>query len=97
MIADLKFALRQLGKSPGFTFVVVLTLALGIGINVAMYSVIHAVLLSELPFPEADRLVAISEAWRENISPHRIRITWTGKLRSILSRRSQSHAVMTST
>ena len=57
MIADLKFALRQLGKSPGFTFVVVLTLALGIGINVAIYSVIHAVLLSELPFPEADRLV----------------------------------------
>jgi putative ABC transport system permease protein len=66
---DLKFALRQLGKSPGFTFVVVLTLAVGIGINVAMYSIIHAVLLSELPFPEADRLVAISEAWRDNISP----------------------------
>jgi putative ABC transport system permease protein len=66
---DLKFALRQLGKSPGFTFVVVLTLAVGIGINVAMYSIIHAVLLSELPFPEADRLVAISEAWRDNVSP----------------------------
>ncbi len=60
---DLKFALRQLGKSPGFTFVVVLTLAVGIGINVAMYSIIHAVLLSELPFPEAGRLVAISETW----------------------------------
>ena len=66
---DLKFALRQLRKSPGFTLVVILTLAVGIGINVAMYSVIHAVLLSELPFPEADRLVAISEAWRDNISP----------------------------
>jgi putative ABC transport system permease protein len=66
---DLKFALRQLGKSPGFTFVVVLTLAVGIGINVAMYSIIHAVLLSELPFPKANRLVAISEAWRDNISP----------------------------
>ena len=66
---DLKFALRQLRKSPGFTLVVILTLAAGIGINVAMYSVIHAVLLSELPFPEPDRLVAISEAWRDNISP----------------------------
>lgn len=66
---DLKFAFRQLCKSPGFTFVAVLTLAVGIGINVAMYSIIHAVLLSELPFPEADRLVAISETWADGISP----------------------------
>jgi putative ABC transport system permease protein len=66
---DLTFALRQFRKSPGFTVAVVVTLGVGIGINVAMYSVIHAVLLSELPFPEADRLVAISEAWADNISP----------------------------
>jgi predicted permease len=66
---DLKFALRQLRKAPAFTFVVVLTLAVGIGINVAMYSIIHAVLLSELPFPGADRLVAISETWADGISP----------------------------
>src|SRR5882724_6902790 len=66
---ELKFAFRQLGKSPGFSLVTVLTLALGIGINVAMYSIIHAVLLSELPFPEADRLVAISETWPDGISP----------------------------
>ena len=66
---DLKFALRQLRKSPGFTVAVVLTLGVGIGINVAMYSIIHAVLLSELPFPEADRLVAISETWPDGISP----------------------------
>ena len=66
---DLKFALRQLGKSPGFTFVVVLTLAVGIGINVAMYSIIHAVLLSELPFPEGDRLVAVWEKYPDEISP----------------------------
>jgi predicted permease len=65
---DLKFAFRQLRKSPGFTFVAVLTLGVGIGINVAMYSIIHAVLLSELPFPEADRLVAISETWPDGIS-----------------------------
>jgi len=66
---DLKFALRQLRKSPGFTVAVVLTLGVGIGINVAMYCIIHAVLLSELPFPEADRLVAISETWTDGISP----------------------------
>jgi putative ABC transport system permease protein len=44
-------------------------LAVGIGINAAMYSVIHAVLLSELPFPEANRLVAISEQWADSVSP----------------------------
>jgi putative ABC transport system permease protein len=66
---DLKFAFRQLRKSPGFTVVVVLTLAVGIGINVAIYSVIQAVLLSELPYPEPDRLVAISEIWGDNVSP----------------------------
>ena len=66
---DLKFAIRQLRKSPGFTVAVVLTLEVGIGIDVAMSSLIHAVLLSELPFPEADRLVAISETWADGISP----------------------------
>ena len=58
---DLKFALRQLRKSPGFALAAILTLGVGIGINVAIYSVVHSVLLSELPYPEPDRLVAISE------------------------------------
>jgi len=66
---DLKFAFRQLRKSPGFTVAVVVTLGVGIGINVAMYSIFQATLLSELPFPEADRLVAISEVWGDGISP----------------------------
>jgi predicted permease len=66
---DLRFALRQLRKSPGFTLAAILTLGAGIGINIAIYSIIHAVLLSELPYPEPDRLVAISETWGGNVSP----------------------------
>ncbi len=61
LLNDLRYALRTMRKTPAFSLAVILTLALGIGANTAIFSVVNAEMLRPLPFPEPNRLVALSE------------------------------------
>ena len=61
MINDLRFALRQMVKNPGFTIVALFSLALGIGANVAIFSLLNSVLLSALPVPHPETLVMLTD------------------------------------
>ncbi len=82
---DVRFAVRQLKTSPGFTLVAVITLALGIGANSAMFALADATLVRPLPFPEPNRLVALSEFWQGQpggaVNPVDF-VDWTERTRS---------------
>src|SRR6478735_11418149 len=65
MLTDLRYALRQLLKSPGFSAVAILTLALGIGANTAIFSVTYAVLFRALPYKDPGRIMAINRVSRD--------------------------------
>jgi putative ABC transport system permease protein len=62
LLKDLRYATRSLLRRPGFTAVAVITLALGIGANTAIFSVVHGVLIQPLPYPDSDQLVALRQA-----------------------------------
>ena len=62
LLHDIKFAVRQLTKSPGFTYVAILVLALGIGTSVAIFAFVDAALLEPLPYANPDRIMSVNES-----------------------------------
>jgi hypothetical protein len=88
LVQDLRYGIRTLRKNPGFATVAVMTLALGIGANTAMYSVVRAVMLRPPPMPEPDRLVRVYES---NPSLHRL--AWSASLANYVSWKEQSRSL----
>ena len=83
LIVDLRYACRACARQPGFTMTVVVTLAIGIGANTAMFSVVRSVLLEPRPYANADRLVTLSELWPQLPGPRPVSMLnyqdWVGQ------------------
>ena len=90
LIQDVKYGLRALGRNPGFTLVAVVALALGIGANSAIFSVVNAVLLRPLPYPAPDRLMSVWQnnrvrGWHQDVVTPLDFIEWRDESRSFAS------------
>jgi putative ABC transport system permease protein len=88
LMRDVHYATRILARSPGFTIAALLALALGIGANTAMYSIVHAVMLRPLGVREPDRLVRVYES-----NPSLNRPTWSASVRNYVSWREQARTL----
>ncbi len=82
ILNDVRFGFRQLLKSPGFTLTALVTLGLCIGANTAIYSVVDAVLLRPLPYPDSERLAMVVTAWQSD-GASRINTSQTGLSSSV--------------
>src|SRR5579871_6162629 len=94
LLQDVRYALRMLRKSPGFAAVAILTLALGIGANTAIFSVVNGVLLNPLPYPQPEQLVALYQRtpnFTEASIPYPNFLDWQRETRSFSSLAAYRH------
>src|ERR1051325_3891469 len=92
IIKDIRFAMRGLLKRPAFTAIAVITLALGIGANSAIFSVVNAVLLRPLPFKDPDRLMVV---WERRANSGRANLPLSGHEYAAFKEHSQSFEALT--